>query len=86
MFHLSIVTPNGKVFDGQAEKINVPGLMGWFEVQSGHMPFLAAIKSGKAKLTVAGQVSTIDVGDGVVEVSANHDVLILTETASGTAL
>ena len=81
-FQLSIVTPAGPAFEGQVDFITAPGLMGGFQVYSGHMPMVAALKAGPAKVNIAGKDTIFNLDSGVLEVKPNHDVLVLVDQAT----
>ena len=80
MFQLSIVTPSGKVFDESVESLAVPGLMVGFEVYSHRMPMLCALKGGLVRLRRDGKdFKSLTIDSGVLEVDANHNVLVLAD-------
>ena len=81
MFKLSIITPAGLAFEGDVNSIAAPGLEGGFEVYGGHTPMVAALKPGKFTIRAAAGVSTLAVSDGILEVSVDHDVLVLADRA-----
>ena len=41
--HVSIVSPERKLFEGEAERIAVPGEMGRFEVRHNHAPIISTL-------------------------------------------
>ena len=84
MFPLSIVTPSGKVFEDKVESLAAPGLTGGFEVYSNHMPMVAALKTGVVRVKKEGKDSkSFTIDSGVLEVNANHDVLLLADQIMG---
>ena len=54
-FHLEIVTPDGRAFDGEAESLLVHTTEGDVEILCGHMDYLAAIGTGRARILVNGE-------------------------------
>ena len=80
-FKLSIMTPMGQAFEGDANSIAAPGLMGGFEVYTGHAPMVAALKPGKLLIRTASGISSLNISDGILEVSSDHNVLVLTDRA-----
>ena len=50
-FHLQIVTPDGQIFDGNAESILVRADSGDVEIMAGHADYFATLGTGRAKLT-----------------------------------
>src|SRR5512145_149394 len=51
---LSVVTPEGQAFHGEAESVVLPGSEGEFGVLPGHEPFLTALKIGPMTIRKAG--------------------------------
>ena len=82
MFKLSVITPTGQAFEGEANSVAACGLMGGFEVYSGHAAMVAALKPGKFTIRTTSGVSSLAISDGILEVSSDHNVLVLTDTAT----
>ena len=80
-YALTIITPDGKVFDDQVEELVAPGEMGSFGVLKQHAPMVAALKKGVLKLKTQGQENFWSVAQGVLEVSDKGQVLILVDRA-----
>ena len=78
--HLEIITPDRKVFDGEATAVRFPGTDGLFEVLNNHAPLISALKAGDVIVTGAGG-GTFHIGGGIVEVLRNK-VTVLAESAS----
>ena len=53
-YHLQIVTPNGRVFDGEAERLLVPATEGQLMVLPKHVNFVTTLSMGPAKVTANG--------------------------------
>ena len=47
---LEIITPESKVFSGEANAVQLPGNDGIFQVLNNHAPIIAALKSGVVKV------------------------------------
>lgn len=67
-FHLQIVTPDGLVFDGNAEGILVRTESGDVEIMSGHTDYFATLGIGRAKLTVGGSSRNASSSGGFISV------------------
>jgi F-type H+-transporting ATPase subunit epsilon len=78
-FQLSILTPSGKVFEDTVDSVAAPGLEGGFEVYGQHQPFLAALQAGAVKVRKPEGNTIFKIDSGVLEVMANHNVLILAD-------
>ena len=81
-FQLSLITPEGRIFEDTVDSIAAPGLLGGFEVYSGHEALLAALKEGKLKVRKGGSEQIFTTGSGVLEVMPDHSVLALVDSAS----
>lgn len=80
-FKLEIVTPRKVVFNGDAESLSAPGVMGGFQVLVDHAPMLAEIGVGEVSVRdAAGNRFHYATSGGVVEVKRNH-VTLMAESA-----
>lgn len=78
-FHLQIVTPDGIVFDGDAEGILVRTDEGDVEIMRGHTDFFATLKTGRAKLSAGGEQRNASASGGFISVK-NGEVKLVTTT------
>src|SRR3970282_1637633 len=53
-FDVALVTPDGAVFDGEAEMIVVPGAVGEIGVLARHAPLVATLKAGSTRIHPGG--------------------------------
>ena len=75
---LEIVTPTGVALHDRVTEVTAPSVDGEFGVLPGHLPVLAALRTGLVSYKKDGKESRVAVHHGFVEV--NHDVaLVLTE-------
>jgi F-type H+-transporting ATPase subunit epsilon len=75
---LEIVTPTGVALRESVQELTAPSVEGEFGVLPGHLPLLAALRTGLVSYKQGGQEHKIAVHHGFVEVT--HDVaLLLTE-------
>ncbi len=51
--HLEIITPETKIFAGEVEAVQLPGLDGLFQVLKGHAPIISALGKGKVKVDLS---------------------------------
>ena len=80
-YHLTIVTPAGKPFDGDIESLTAPGEEGFFGVLAHHAPMIAGTKLGILKLTQNGSPTHFITGEGVLEVKLGGAVVLLADKA-----
>ena len=77
--NVEILTPDKKLFSGEAEYIDVPGQAGRTGILSRHAPLIAALKAGKVKVRdMEKKEHFFDIKGGIVEVS-NNKVILLAE-------
>ena len=75
---LEIVTPTGVALREQVSDVTAPSVAGEFGVLPGHLPLLAALRTGLVTYHQAGEEHQIAVDHGFVEV-ADDKALLLTE-------
>jgi F-type H+-transporting ATPase subunit epsilon len=75
---LEIVTPEGKKLAVQADEVTAPSVNGEFGVLPGHLPLLAALRTGIVSYRVGGEAKRCAVGPGFAEAGASK-LLILTD-------
>jgi F-type H+-transporting ATPase subunit epsilon len=76
----SIVTPNGKVYEGDVHMVSVRAVAGDMGILPNHMPIVAPLKISAVKFKVYDEEEFVAVNGGFIEV--RHDsVTILTESA-----
>ena len=75
---LEIVTPTGVALRERVQELTAPSVAGEFGVLPGHLPLLAALRTGLVTYKVDGREHRLAVHHGFVEV-ANDVALLLTE-------
>ncbi len=75
---LEIVTPDGVKLSERVNELTAPSVEGEFGVLPGHIPLLAALKTGIVSYKQGGDVHRVAVGAGFVEV-LNDRALLLTD-------
>ncbi len=84
-FSLSIVAPDRSVVEDQATAVIAPGVTGYFGVMSGHLPMVAALKSGIVEyLDAKNQRHFIAVGGGFAECSGDRLTILADSAAMAT--
>jgi F-type H+-transporting ATPase subunit epsilon len=74
---LEILTPDKKVFEGEAKSITLPGTLGFFEILNNHAPIISTLNDGK--LTVRGASEEVFFIKGGVVEALNNKVTVLAE-------
>ncbi len=68
--HLSIVSPEKNIFDGDVKIVTLPGTVGSFSILPGHAPIVSSLQAGTLSYTtMEGEERTIDIQGGFVELS-----------------
>ncbi len=77
---IEILTPEKKLFSGEAYGVQMPGLTGSFEVLEKHAPLISALKAGTVKVLRDKQqdLAKFSIDGGFVEV-INNQVTVLVE-------
>ena len=77
-FHLQIVTPDGQIFDGNAESILVRTENGDVEIMAGHADYFATLGTGRAKLTSSAGAREAATSGGFISVKNGKVKLVCT--------
>lgn len=77
-FTLKIVTPDGLLFDGQAEKVVVRTIGGDVAILARHMDYTAPLGMGRAIVEANGQRRTAACMGGMLRVAAGEVTLVPT--------
>ena len=76
---LEILTPDKKIFEGEATSVTLPGTLGFFEILNHHAPIISTLEDGKVTVRNGNaKEETYMIKGGVVEAS-NNKVMILAE-------
>ena len=80
--NLEILTPERKLFSGEVYGVQLPGVIGLFEVLDRHAPLVAALKAGRLKILKDRNhhISFFEIQSGFVEV-INNKATVLVEGA-----
>jgi F-type H+-transporting ATPase subunit epsilon len=76
--HLDIITPDKKVYNGEATSVILPGTEGQFQVLNRHAPLVSTLGKGAVVVDTGATKQTFTIDGGVVEV-LNNTVLVLAE-------
>lgn len=80
-FEAQILTPDGPVFNGLVESINLPGTEGNFQVLYNHASLMSGLEVGVVTVNEGnGSVTQIAVSSGFAEIHDNK-VVVLVESA-----
>ena len=75
---LEILTPEKKLFSGDVQGVQLPGIDGLFEVLDKHAPLVSALGVGKVKVLQKGSASeSYSIQGGFVEVINNKATVLV---------
>ncbi len=76
---LEIISPDKKLYSGEADLIQVPGSKGSFEILKNHAPIISTLEKGQIKIVAPdGNKTTFDIDGGVIE-AKNNKIIVLAE-------
>ena len=76
-FDLSLVTPEGAAFEGEAEMLIVPGAAGEIGVLARHAPLVAMLKAGEIRVKSDGQWQAFAAGPGYFKVQQDRALVLV---------
>jgi len=74
--HLEIITPDKKLFEGEATIVTFPGSDGSFQVMNNHAPLISLLGAGVVEYKTNEQRLKINITGGVVEVLKNKVIVL----------
>ncbi len=79
-YNLIISTPDGSVFDDNAEVLIVRGTEGELAVMAGHIPLITAVKPGECKIVLSEtQEKFATIGGGILTVQGDKTTLLCSD-------
>ncbi len=76
-FSLSLVTPEGAAFQGEAERLIVPGAAGEIGVLARHAPLVAMLRAGEIRIRTGGEWQTFAAGPGYFKVQRDRAIVLV---------
>ena len=74
---LIITTPEKILFEGEAEKVNIPTDEGEITVLSHHASLISSVKKGKLRIESEKGDKIFENGQGVIEINHNKASILL---------
>ena len=82
-FDISLVTPDGPVFDGEAQMIVVPGAAGEIGVLARHAPLVATLKAGSTRIHVSeNEILEFATGPGFFKVELDRALALVDDAVN----
>ena len=87
LFSVSVVTPEGAAFDGEAELLIVPGAAGEIGVLARHAPLIATLKAGSTRVHLGdGQIQEFATGPGFFQVLEDRAIALVDDAVQADAI
>jgi len=77
---LTVVTPESKVVETEADEVQLPGSEGYLGILPGHTPLITLLKTGVLSYRGAGRSGALAVSAGFAEI-VNDRVSVLADSA-----
>jgi F-type H+-transporting ATPase subunit epsilon len=82
-FDVSLVTPDGAAFDGEAEMIIVPGAAGEIGVLARHAPLVATLKAGSTRIHLGNnEIVEFATGPGFFKVELDRALALVDDAVN----
>ena len=82
-FDVSVVTPEGPVYEGEAEMLIVPGQAGEIGVLARHAPLVATLKAGSTRVHLGGnEVLEFATGPGFFKVETDRALALVDDAVN----
>jgi F-type H+-transporting ATPase subunit epsilon len=86
-FDVALVTPEGTVFDGEAEMLIVPGAAGEIGVLARHAPLVATLKAGSTRVHLGdNEILEFAPGPGFFKVELDRALALVDDAVSVTEI
>jgi F-type H+-transporting ATPase subunit epsilon len=86
-FSVSLVTPDGAAFEGDAEMIIVPGAAGEIGVLARHAPLIATLRAGSTRIHLeGGAVQEYATGPGFFQVLRDRAIALVDDAVEASQI
>jgi F-type H+-transporting ATPase subunit epsilon len=86
-YPVELITPEGIVFSGDAERVVVPGAAGELGILANHAPLISLLEPGETRVTDAeGTVRRYATDDGFVQVRKNQTLVLVGEAVDAESI
>jgi F-type H+-transporting ATPase subunit epsilon len=87
LFSVSVVTPEGAAFEGDAEMVIVPGAAGEIGVLARHAPLVALLKAGSTRVHLGdGKIEEYATGPGFFQVLEDRAIALVDDAVQADAI
>jgi F-type H+-transporting ATPase subunit epsilon len=85
-FDLSLVTPEGAAYEGEAEMLIVPGVAGEIGVLARHAPLVAMLQAGEIRVKAQNQWQSFAAGPGYFKVQQDRALVLVDDAVRAEAI
>jgi F-type H+-transporting ATPase subunit epsilon len=87
-FDVSLVTPDGAAYEGQAEMLIVPGQIGEIGVLARHAPLIATLKAGRTRVHQGEDLDVLEfaTGPGFFQVLHDRAIALVDDAVAASAI
>ena len=87
VFSVSVVTPDGPAYEGDAEMIIVPGAAGEIGVLARHAPLIATLKAGSTRVHLGdGNIQEYATGPGFFQVLEDRAIALVDDAVEASQI
>lgn len=80
---LEIITPESKIFRGEVEAVQLPGLDGSFQVLKGHAPIISGLAKGTVKVDLSMPFEREEKSSSLIESDSTNPNVIRVSIKGG---
>jgi F-type H+-transporting ATPase subunit epsilon len=80
---LEIITPEHKIFEGEADAIQLPGKEGMFQILDNHAPIISTLIKGVVKIDIPGSHKHLNELSGHIERDKTDDKVLRLDIKGG---
>ena len=81
--HLEIITPETKIFSGEIEAVQLPGVDGLFQILNGHAPIISSLTKGNVKVDLLKTFEEDEDTNPLIEKDAKNGKVISVKINGG---
>lgn len=81
--HLEIITPETKIFSGEIEAVQLPGVDGLFQILNGHAPIISSLNQGNVKVDLLKTFEEDEDTNHLIEKDAKNGKVISVKINGG---
>ncbi len=81
--HLEIITPEQRIFSGEVDAVQLPGLDGLFQILKGHAPIISGLNEGVVKVDLSAPLDDEQRKSKYIQSDTSNDRVIRVAIAGG---